>query len=455
MNTTKRTIAAGLALAMGITLAACGGSSADPDKGHVYLLNGKPEIGDQMQKLAEDYTKETGVDVQVQTAASGSYDSTLVSELSKSEAPTMFTIGGYDQFAKYKKYLENLKDTDVYKLLNDEGKANSHTDDNGAYTLPYAGEWYGIIYNKKIVNEYAKKNYALIKSDADITDYDTLKKVAEDMQKHKDDLGIQGAFATPGMDPSTSYRYTAHMGRIPLFYEYRDANVTFEPEIKGTYLKNYKDMLDLQLANNPTEKTMLSSKTYDDVTSEFALGDVAFYPNGVWAYGQIKDNEVADKDLGMLPYWLGIPGEEDYGPFSAYDASWAVNSKASEKNKKATLAFIKWLVSSEEGKKALSQEMGFSVPFTTFDSKKYQPNNPLTTAAKAYASNGKPSAQSFAIPSQAWQDDLASALTEYVQGTGDWSKFESAYVDGWKKEWQNNEKVLGMLPQVAPFSDKS
>jgi raffinose/stachyose/melibiose transport system substrate-binding protein len=87
MNTTKRTIAAGLALAMGITLAACGGSSADPDKGHVYLLSGKQEIGDQMQKLAEDYTKETGVDVQVQTAASGSYDSTLVSELSKSEAP--------------------------------------------------------------------------------------------------------------------------------------------------------------------------------------------------------------------------------------------------------------------------------------------------------------------------------------------------------------------------------
>ena len=26
---------------------------------------------------------------------------------------------------------------------------------------------------------------------------------------------------------------------------------------------------------------MVSSKTYDDVTSEFALGQVAFYPNGV------------------------------------------------------------------------------------------------------------------------------------------------------------------------------
>lgn len=56
--------------------------------------------------------------------------------------------------------------------------------------MPYAAEWYGIIYNKKIVNEYAKKDYAVIQSDADIKDYDTLKKVVEDMNKHKDDLGI-------------------------------------------------------------------------------------------------------------------------------------------------------------------------------------------------------------------------------------------------------------------------
>ncbi|KFJ03670.1 ABC transporter substrate-binding protein [Bifidobacterium subtile] len=449
---TKKLIAATLSLGLGITLAACGGSGADPSKGHVYLVNGKQEIGDQLQKLADDYTKETGVDVQVNTAAAGSYDSTLTSELSKSEAPTMFTIGGYDQFAKYKKYLTNLKDTDVYKLLNEEGQANSHKDADGAYTLPYAGEWYGIIYNKKIVNEYAKKPYALIKSDKDIKDYDTLKSVAEDMQKHKDDLGIKAAFATPALDASASYRYTTHMGRVPLFYEYRDANVTFEPTLKGTYLKNYKDMFDLQLKNNPTPSTMLTSKSYDDVTSEFALGDVAFYPNGVWAYGQIKDNNVSDKDLGMLPYWLGIPGEDKYGPFSIYDASWAVNKKASKQDQKATLDFIDWLVTGDEGKESLSKEMGFSVPFTTFDNDKYQPANPLTTAARAYAKEGKPSAQSFTVPSQQWQDDLANALTEYAQGTGKWSKFESAYVGGWQKEWQNNQKVLGLLPQVEPFS---
>ena len=162
----------------------------DPNKGHVYFLNGKPEVVDQLQQLAQDYTNQTGVQVDIQIASSGSYESTLTSELAKSEAPTMFIIAGYDEFAKYQRYLEPLQDTDVYKLLNDEGKTNSHKVGDDAYTMPYAAEWYGIIYNKKIVNEYDKKDYAVIQSDADIKDYDTLKKVVEDMNKHKDDLGI-------------------------------------------------------------------------------------------------------------------------------------------------------------------------------------------------------------------------------------------------------------------------
>lgn len=449
----KRILAAGVAAVTMFSLAACGSTAADPNKGHVYFLNSKSEIVEQLEQLAADYTAETGVQVEVQSATSGTYESTLTSELAKSNAPTMFTIAGYDEFAKYQKYTAPLQDTDVYKLLNDEGKANSHKVGDNAYTLPYAAEWYGIIYNKKIVNEYAKKNYAVIKSADDIKDYDTLKSVIEDMQKHKDDLGLQAAIATPALDPSATYRLVAHMTRLPLFYEYRDDNTTFTTDLKGTYLPNYKDLFDLELKNSPTESTMLTAKTYDDVSAEFALGDVAFYPNGVWSYSQIKDNNVADEDLGMLPYWMGIPGEEDYGPASVYDASWAVNVNATEKDKQATLDFIKWLVSSDEGKETLSKEMGFSVPFTTFGDDN-QPDNPLTVAARAYDKEGKPSVRSFTVPSQQWQDNMTNALTDYAQGNGDWSAFEKAFVDGWKSEWANNEKVLGMLPESKAFDEQ-
>ena len=174
-----RIVAIAATLAMGTSLAACGGSSADSSKGHVYFMNNKAEVVDQYKELASMYTKKTGVQVDIQTGAAGTYDATMKSELAKDNAPTMFNVAGFDQFAKYQKYVEPLQDTDVFKLLNDTGKAYSYTIDGNSYTLPYAAEWYGIIYNKKIIKDYCAKSYAVIKSADDIKDYKTLKQVAE------------------------------------------------------------------------------------------------------------------------------------------------------------------------------------------------------------------------------------------------------------------------------------
>ena len=215
-------IVAAAVMAMG-AMAGCGSSSAaDPDKGKVYFVNNKKEIVDQLEDLADQYTKETGVQVKVLTAADG-YDNTLASELAKTEAPTMWSITGYPNFIKWKDYMEPVQDSAAFKLLTDEGKANSYQVDGNHYTLPYAAEWYGIIYNKKIVNDYASKDYAVIDSADDIKDWDTFKAVVEDMQAHKDDLGIEGAMATPGLESSDLYRFASHMTRIPLFYEYKEA----------------------------------------------------------------------------------------------------------------------------------------------------------------------------------------------------------------------------------------
>ena len=427
-------------------LAGCGDSTANEEKGKVYFLNSKPEVVDQLQELADVYTDETGVQVIVETAASGTDTQIKSSELAKADGPTMFSLSGFDQYSRFKEYLAPVQDTEVYKLLTDEGKTYAFKDGDTAYSIPYAAEWYGIIYNKKIVSDYCAKDYAVIDSADDITDWSVLKEVALDMQKHKDDLGIQAAFSTPGLDSSDSYRFSSHMARIPLFYELKDLGTTFTLDITGKYLDNYKDLWDTMVANSPTEAALISSVTYEDSTSEFALGDVAFYPNGVWAYSQIKDNEVADEDLGMLPYFMGNPGEEDYGPASVYDANWAINKNASDKDKQASLDFIKWIVTSDEGKRILSKECGFAVPFTTFGDED-QPDNPLVAAAKEWTDNkGKKGVYSANIPGQQWMDNIANALVEYTQGTGEWSSVEEAFAGSWKTEWEAYQESAGMLP---------
>ena len=97
MKNLKRSIAllAVAALSVG-ALAACGddeGASGDAE-GSVYFLNWKPESEATYGEIAEKYTEETGVEVKVVTAASGTYEQTLQAEMTKSDAPTLFQING-------------------------------------------------------------------------------------------------------------------------------------------------------------------------------------------------------------------------------------------------------------------------------------------------------------------------------------------------------------------------
>ena len=51
-----------------------GGDKTSKSSGKVYLLNFKPETDEAWQDLAETYTDQTGVEVNVLTAADGQYD---------------------------------------------------------------------------------------------------------------------------------------------------------------------------------------------------------------------------------------------------------------------------------------------------------------------------------------------------------------------------------------------
>ena len=108
-------------LASSMLLAACssqtasnGSSSAGANRGaegvtgSVYYLNFKPEQDAQWQELAELYTKETGVPVSVVTAAAGQYETTLKSEIAKTDAPTLFQVNGPVGLKNWSEYCYDL-----------------------------------------------------------------------------------------------------------------------------------------------------------------------------------------------------------------------------------------------------------------------------------------------------------------------------------------------------------
>ena len=94
--------------AAGDDAAASDDAAANAGSGKVYYLNFKPEQADQWVELAKEYTDETGVEVDVQTAASGTYESQLKSEMAKDEAPTLFQVNGPGGLATWKDYCYDL-----------------------------------------------------------------------------------------------------------------------------------------------------------------------------------------------------------------------------------------------------------------------------------------------------------------------------------------------------------
>ena len=439
----KKIIAMLLCTAMvGGMVAGCGSSGSSDEgsksakgdaKGKVYYLNFKPEQADQWVDLAEKYTEETGVQVDVQTAASGTYESQLKSEMAKDEAPTLFQVNGPVGLATWKDYCYDLSDSAVYKDLQSDDYALKDGDE--VKSIAYVIETYGLIYNKALLNKYFELPDAEITSIDDLNNFDALKKVADGIQAHKDDLGVEGAFTSAGMDSSSDWRFKTHLANLPIYYEYKDEGISSTDAIKGTYLDNYKQIWDLYLKDSTCDPSMISSKTGDDAASEFALGEAVFYQNGTWAYNDIKDNEVADEDLGMLPIYIGVDGEEDQGLCTGSENYWCVNKNASEEDIQATLDFLQWVVESDEGRDGMANEMGFVTPFTTFD--EYLPANPLVEANKEYKKAGKtPVSWNFTtMPSEQWKNDLGSALLEYAQGTGQWDAVQKAFVDGWATEY--------------------
>ena len=440
MKNKKRWLALGLVGIMTLgCFAGCGSKSdgksadgkGDSSKGSVYYLNFKPEQDEQWQQLAKDYTKETGVDVTVVTAASGNYETTLMSEMGKSGAPTLFQVNGPVGLANWKDYCYDLSDSDIYKELTSDDYALK--DGDSVAGIGYVIETYGIITNKTLLKEAGY-------TPDDIKSFADLKKVAEDITNRTSELGFS-AFTSAGMDGSSDWRFKTHLANLPIYYEYKDKGIDSTDAIEGTYLDNYKQIWDLYITDSTCEPGLLSSKTGDEAESEFGMEEAVFYQNGTWEYSNLTNEDngylVTAEDMSMMPIYIGVDGEENQGLCTGSENYWCVNKNAAPEDIQATLDFLSWVITSDEGRESISQEMGFTTPFKTFD-ENYESANPLVKAADEYVKAGKtPVSWNFTtMPSEEWKNQVGSAMLEYAQGTGEWDAVKTAFVDGWAKEYK-------------------
>ena len=430
----KKFLALMLALVMVLGLVACGEKAPAADEGteaagRVYWLNFKPESDEALQKIAGLYTEKTGVPVKVVTAASGTYETTLTSEMDKDEAPTMFVVGNAPALKSWGEYCYDLTGTDVANELNTDAYM-LYDADGKLCSIGYCYECYGIMVNKTLLEE---AGYTM----ADLNNFDGLKKVAEDVTARKDELGFS-AFTSAGMDGSSSWRFTGHLINLEYYYESvdnPDAWKACPAELTGKYMDNFRNIWDLMINNSTVAPSQLATGGFD-AQAEFANGEALFYSNGNWEWSGLSEKGMTAEQLGMIPYYCGVAGEEKAGLNCGTENYWAVNSQASEEDIAATLAFMKWLVTDPEASAKAVETFGV-MPYKNAA----ESSNPFLAMANEYAGNGHYNmwwATNYQPNVDAYREAAVAAMNQYDADPTDanWETVVAAFINGWAVQYQ-------------------
>ena len=395
--------------------------------GKVYYLNFKPEFDEALKQLAADYTAKTGVEVKVVTAASGTYSDTLTAEMAKSDAPTIYNIGNMSGLNDWDEYALDLTDTAIAKELTTDA-FNLYNAAGELKAIPNCYETFGIIVNTKLLADAGH-------SVDEIKDFASLKAVADDIHSRAAELGFD-AFSAAGLDGSSSWRFSGHLANMPLYYEFRDDNVTEQPAIiTGAYLDNFRNIWDLYVNDAADDPTALSTSTKDESCAEFKEGKAVFYQNGTWEYSDLIASGMTDDQLQMIPIYCGVDGEENAALCSGTENCWAINSKASEEDIQASIDFLVWLVTDPDASATYVEQLG-GVPFKgcpASSNKFVADGNALLAEGKypvTWAFNYTPNVDS-------WRATVVTALAAYSadQTDANWEQVVSAFVDGWAIEY--------------------
>ena len=439
----KKLFAILMALAMVLSFAACGQEETPVEPGNeveepaatgsVYWLNFKPESDEVLKELAAKYTEETGVPVEILTAASGTYNETLTAEMDKSKAPTIFVVGNQAAVDTWGDYCLDLTgtaieaelNTDAYKLYDADGKLCS---------IGYCYECYGIIVNNALLNE---AGYDV----SEITNFESLKAIAEDITARSAELGF-GAFTSNAMDDSSSGRYTGHMINLEYYYEYADDTAAWAegtaaaPALTGKYMDNFKALYDLAVVNSIVDRKELANGGLD-AQAEFAEGKAVFYVQGSWEAGGLEGKGMDLSNLSMIPYYCGVEGEEKAGLNCGTENYWAINGNASEEDIQATIDFMVWLVTDAEASEKAVATFGV-MPYKSAA----ESTNAFLAQANAYLGDGCYNMAwitNFQPNVDAYRATVVAALNDYNADPSDanWETVVTAFIDGWAEQYKN------------------
>jgi raffinose/stachyose/melibiose transport system substrate-binding protein len=409
----RKTLALALAATMtlSVALAGCGttqssdsGSSGDgggsSESSAITLLNGKPEIDEQMQELAAKYKEETGNELTVMTIGGQETSSSKLKELKQAnEMPDIF-VAEANQFANWSGELVDLageqwtEDTDVEYV----------DDEMGTIGFPYMVEAHGLAYNADILK-------AAGVDPAELTSPDAFKKAFETIDSKKSELGIDGVVSYAANATNVGWSSGTH-----IFGHYLDAGL--KPE-DTTYIdllndggkldeKRFTDFGEfIALLNKYAVPKVLVDGDYDQQVAAFAGGKAAFITQGSWIGASLTSSDsYTGFECGFVPFAF-----ED-GIDTILDEPTSYWTVYKDGNVDAAKEFLQW-ASDDTAQQIFVEKMGFVSPYSDC---KYTASDPFAAAVTKYISDGKHSAYHTFFKKDGLQDATSVVFQDFAKG---------------------------------------
>jgi len=393
------------------------------------------------QALAADYKSLTGVDVAVITPKGGAPATELKEALrGEKDKPAIFLFTNPREYKAWQDHAMDITGNPAYGHLIDKRLALTAQDK--IIGLPVGVEAFGVIYNKKILEDYfaLENKKSGLKGIADVKTYKELEALAKDLHSRKADLGIDGAFAAPALKEGEGAAWTTRLLGVPLGYEIENKkmDVTGEGvnEVALRYESGYRGFYDLYFAHGTAGKEALETRAYADAVKEFATGRAAMILGGTDFLGHLNSTvgqTVRPEDCAFLPAFMNIEDVKSQGlAFEALEYA-AINGRASEEERQAAEEFLNWLFTSEKGMDFLANKLNVLAPYDSV-TEAALPSNALSADAFEWLKReGVTGAVSYTMltPGEEFRDKVGKNLLSYARGEDDWDKFKTGLKEGW------------------------
>ena len=420
----KKVLALMLATAMVVGLAACGGgsNSGSSDSGStdngsgdaaattesssgsgegIRLLNGKPEINEQLQDLAAKYEEETGNKITIETIGGNtSAGDELKKMYQAGNMPDIFVIEA-NQAPTWDGMLADLAgeewtDKTEFELVD----ANM-----GTIGFPYTVEATALGYNKDILDKAGVDPSTLTSPAA-------WKEAVEKIDSQKDSLGIKAVFGWCAEPADLGWSSGTHV-----FGQYLDAGLKADDttyidllndggQIDKDRMTHFAEFVGMM--NQYSDPDLLTTGTYDEQVAGFVDQKYAFITQGNWCVTEDKGFE-----MGFAPYAF----EDGINTIIAGPPSYWVAYQ--DGDVEASKAFFNWCAG-DSAQNILVNECGLVSPF---DDCQYEATNPFYESMKSYIDAGNYSGWHTMLKKDGLQNETCQVFADYASGKLDTQGF--------------------------------